>query len=423
MVEMVDIVAQAADAAAHGNALVTGLKAVLVLCGLGSGLAVLLVVSEYFFANYGECTINVNNGDRTYTVQGGQTLLSALAENKLFVPSACGGQGTCGYCKAKVLNDIGPILPTEEPQLTRLEKKQNVRLSCQIKVKADMRIEVPEEYFAIQEFRTEVLSNKQVTDDIVEIQFKLLEPQRMKFQAGKYVQLRIPRDAGIERMRGKFGKYDFTGFNAKKLDTEKVPKTRFVERAYSMSNSPGRNDIVELAVRIAPPPRDVPDGPPGFASSYIWSLKPGEEVWLTGPYGDFLIKDTDRPKIFVGGGAGMAPMKAMILELFEVRKTTCTVKFFYGARARKDIFYDDIFSKIAAENDNFEYVVALSEPAPDDNWNGPTGFVHLTVEKAMEQFGFGNEYYLCGPPLMVDACTAMLTKHGVPEKDIAFDKF
>jgi len=416
MIEMLDILAA-------GSVITTGLKAIAVLAGLGTGLAIILVVSDYYFANYGECKIDVNAGERTYTVEGGQTLLSALAENKLFVPSACGGQGTCGYCKAKVLNDIGPILPTEETQLTRLEKKQNVRLACQIKVKADMRIEVPEEYFAIQEFRTEVLSNKQVTDDIVEIQFKLLEPDRMKFQAGKYVQLRIQRDEGIARMRGTFGKYDFTGFNLKKIDTEKVPKEKHINRAYSMSNSPGRSDIVELDVRIAPPPRDVPDAPPGFASSYIWSLKPGEEVWLTGPYGDFLLKKTDRPKIFIGGGAGMAPMKAMILELFEVWKTDCTVKFFYGARAKKDIFYADIFDKIAAEHDSFEYVVALSEPAPEDKWDGPTGFVHLTVEKAMTEFGFGNEYYLCGPPLMVDACTAMLANHGVPEADIAFDKF
>jgi Na+-transporting NADH:ubiquinone oxidoreductase subunit F len=416
MIEMLDILAAA-------PVVITGLKAIAVLAGLGTGLAIILVVSDYYFANYGECTIDVNNGDRTYTVQGGQTLLSALAENKLFVPSACGGQGTCGYCKAKVLNDIGPILPTEATQLTRLEKKQNVRLACQIKVKADMRIEVPEEYFAIQEFRTEVLSNKQVTDDIVEIQFKLLEPDRMKFQAGKYVQLRIPRDDGIARMRGTFGKYDFTGFNAKKIDTEKVPKGKTVDRAYSMSNSPGRSDIVELDVRICPPPRETPDAPPGFASCFIWSLKQGEEVWLTGPYGDFLLKQTDRPKIFIGGGAGMAPMKAMILELFEVHNTKCTVKFFYGARAKKDIFYADIFQKIAAEHDNFEYVVALSEPAPEDNWDGPTGFVHLTVEKAMTEFGFDNEYYLCGPPLMVDACTKMLADHNVPESDIAFDKF
>jgi len=416
MIEMLDILAAA-------PVVVTGLKAIAVLAGLGTGLAIILVVSDYYFANYGECKIDVNGGERTYTVEGGQTLLSALAENKLFVPSACGGQGTCGYCKAKVLNDIGPILPTEETQLTRLEKKQNVRLACQIKVKADMRIEVPEEYFAIQEFRTEVLSNTQVTDDIIEIQFKLLEPDRMKFQAGKYVQVRIPRDEGIARMRGTFGKYDFTGFNAKKIDTEKVPKEKHINRAYSMSNSPGRSDIVELDVRIAPPPRDVPDAPPGFASSFIWSLKQGEEVWLTGPYGDFLLKKTDRPKIFIGGGAGMAPMKAMILELFEVWKTACTVKFFYGARAKKDIFYADIFQKIAAEHNTFEYVVALSEPAPDDKWDGPTGFVHLTVEKAMEAFGFENEYYLCGPPLMVDACTAMLANHNVPESDIAFDKF
>jgi Na+-transporting NADH:ubiquinone oxidoreductase subunit F len=416
MIELFDIVAA-------GSLVTTGLKAVAVLCGLGTGLAIILVVSDYFFASYGECKLDVNNGERTYTVDGGQTLLSALAENKLFVPSACGGQGTCGYCKAKVLSDIGPILPTEETQLTRLEKKQNVRLACQIKVKADMRIEVPEEYFAIQEFRTEVLSNKQVTDDIVEIQFKLLEPDRMKFQAGKYVQIRIPRDEGIARMRGSFGKYDFTNFNVKKIDTEKVPKEKFINRAYSMSNSPGRSDIVELDVRICPPPREAPDAPPGFASCFIWSLKEGEEVWLTGPYGDFLLKQTDRPKIFVGGGAGMAPMKAMILELFEVRKTTCTVKFFYGARAKKDVFYADIFGKIAAEHDNFEYTVALSEPAPDDNWNGPTGFIHLTVEEQLKEFGYDNEYYLCGPPLMVDACTAMLAAKGVPESDVAFDKF
>jgi Na+-transporting NADH:ubiquinone oxidoreductase subunit F len=417
MVVALDILAQLSPQ------VVNGLYAVAVLCGIGASLAIVLVVSDYFFANYGQCTIEVNGGERKYTVQGGGSLLTTLAEQKLFIPSACGGQGTCALCKVQVLTDIGPILPTEEGYLTRLEKKQNVRLSCQVKVKRDLQIKVPDEYFAIQEFRTEVLSNKQVTDDIVEIQFKLLEPDRMKFQAGKYVQIRIPREDGLARMRGVFGRYDFTKFDAKKLDLEKVPKTKTIDRAYSMSNSPGRNDIVELDVRIAPPPREAADAPPGFASCYIWSLEAGEEVWLTGPYGDFLIKDTDRPKIFVGGGAGMAPMKAMVLELFEVRHATMPVKFFYGARAKKDIFYADIFQQIADEHDNFEYVVALSEPALNDDWKGPTGFVHLTVEKAMGEFGFGNEYYLCGPPLMVDACVSMLTKHGVPESDIAFDKF
>jgi len=419
-----DLVTLIAAVPPEPSPLTIGLRAVAVLCGLGAGLAVILVLSDYFFASYGECKIDVNNGAKEYTVQGGLTLLNALAEQKLFIPSACGGQGTCSYCKVKVLSDIGPILPTEMGQLTRLERKQNIRLSCQIKVKGDLRIEVPEEYFAIQEFRCEVLSNKQVTDDIVEIQFKLVEPDRMKFQAGKYVQVRIPRDEGLRRMRGVFGKYDFTGFNERKIDLEKVPKEKFINRAYSMSNSPGRDDIVELDVRIAPPPRETPDAPPGFASSYIWSLKEGEEVWVTGPYGDFFIKETENPKIFIGGGAGMAPMKAMILELFEVRKTTCTVKFFYGARAKKDIFYTDIFQKIADEHENFEYTVALSEPAPDDHWDGPTEFVHLTVEKALKDFGYvGNEYYLCGPPLMVDACTAMLAQKNVPESDVAFDKF
>ena len=395
--------------------------AIAALGGIGGVFAVILVISEHYFANYGECKIDINAGGREYTVTGGSTLLNSLVDNKLFVPSACGGKGTCGYCKCKVLNDIGPVLPTETGMLTRSEIKQNVRLSCQIKVKADMQIEVPEEYFAIQEFRSEVSKIVQVTENIRELTFKLLEPAKMNFRAGKYVQIRFPRDEGIEAMHGKYAGMDFTNFDERLIDPEIIPNDPYINRAYSMSNGPGADDIVELDIRIAPPPPGT-DLPPGIGSSWLWNLKEGNEVWLTGPYGDFFIKDTDKPCVFIGGGAGMAPMKSMILELFEVQKTKRDVKFYYGARAKKDLFYDDIFEKIEKENPSFEFITALSEPDPKDKWEGHTGFVHLVVEKTLKEFT-GREYYLCGPPLMIKAVTTMLDNHGVPEEDIAYDEF
>ncbi len=395
--------------------------AIVVLSGVGGFLAVLLVVSDYFFASYGECKIVVNEGAREYVVQGGGTLLSTLVENKLFVPSACGGKGTCGYCKVRVLSDIGPILPTESGLLTRIEMKRNVRLACQIKVKADIEIEVPEEYFLIKEFRTVVLKTVNVTHDIKEITLKLLDPPTIDLRAGKYVQVRIPREEGLRVMRGTYAGMDFSNFDARKIDPELIPNEKSIYRGYSTSNAPEQKDVAELVVKLAPPPPEKPDAPPGIGSCYIWSWKEGDEVWITGPYGDFLVKDTDRPCVFVGGGAGMAPMKAMILELFHNR-TKRDVKFFYGARAKKDLFYDDIYRKLAEENENFEYTTALSEPDPEDEWDGYTGFIHTIVEKCLDSF-IGREYYLCGPPAMIDACVDMLHSKGVPDDDIAFDKF
>ena len=267
------------------------LIAIAALGGVGGALAVILVISEHYFANYGKCNINVNKGERNYTVSGGNTLLNALVENKLFVPSACGGKGTCGYCKCKVLTDIGPVLPTETGMLTRAEIKENIRLSCQIKVKSDMDIEVPEDYFAIQEFRTELVKITQLTPAIREFTFKLLEPNRMKFKAGKYVQIRVPRDDGLRAMHGVYAGMDFTKFDERLIDPEIIPNDPYIYRAYSMSNGPGSDEIVELGIRLAAPPRDT-NLPPGIATCWLWSLEEGTEVWLTGPYGDFLIKDT-----------------------------------------------------------------------------------------------------------------------------------
>ena len=324
------------------------------------------------------------------------------------------------YCKCNVLTEIGPILPTETGMLTRSEMKQNIRLSCQIKVKFDLDIEVPDEYLAIQEFRTKLEKINQVTTDIREMTFKLIEPDKIEFHAGKYVQVRVPRDEGIRAMHGKYAGMDFTNFDERQIDLEIIPREKYIYRGYSMSNAPGRDDIVELNVRIVPPPEGT-NLPPGIATCWLWSLIEGDEIWLTGPYGEFFIKDTDRPCIFIGGGAGMAPMKSMILELFE-KKTKRDVKYYYGARAKKDLFYVDLFEKLAKENPNFEFITALSEPDPKDDWDGHTGFIHLIVEKTLKEF-VGKEYYLCGPPLMVDAVIKMLHEKGVPDDDIAYDKF
>ena len=351
--------------------------------GISLVLATIIIVASKFLAEYGPCKLTVNE-DKTIEVTGGYTLLSSLISNKIFIPSACGGRGTCGYCKLTILDGGGPVLPTERPYLTPKELDENVRLSCQVKVKSDMQITVPEEYLSIQEFMAEVLYSKDLTYDMKEIRFTLKEPSTIKFKPGQYIQFNIPT------------KNDET-----------------IYRAYSISSPPSTQNEVELIVRLVPG---------GIGSTYIHSLKEGDEVNISGPYGEFFLQErSDYDIICVGGGAGMAPLKAIIYSLFE-RETNRKVDLYFGVRSMKDLFYIEEFDKLAKEHSNFHYSYALSDPEETDKWEGETGFIHLVLDKLIKE-GEKKEAYLCGPPVMIDAVIKVLNEKGVSQDHIYYDKF
>lgn len=399
--------------------------AIVVLGGIGAILAIVMAVSDATIANYGDCTINMGEDLEPLTVRGGGNLLSNLFSNKIFVPSACGGQGTCGYCKVRVDEGGGPILPTEEGFLTKQEMRSNWRLSCQVKVKSDMDIYMPEEYFAIKEYKAKVQSNNNVSTFIKELILELVEPSEMKFESGKYIQLHVPK------FKCEFSEFDidepYRDAYKPFLGLKAESKEAMIYRAYSMANEPRDNKRVMLNVRIATPPRGTKH-PPGIGSSYIFNLKPGDEVEISGPYGDFLIKDTKREMVYLGGGAGMAPMRSHLFYLLkEAEVRDRQISFWYGARSVKEMFYHEEFLELEEKFDNFKYTVALSDKQPEDNWDGPEGFIHqvcddLLLSKHPDPKEI--EYYLCGPPMMIDAVNKMLLeKHKVPEDMIAYDVF
>ncbi len=404
--------------------LVSYALAIAVLGGIGALLAIIMAIADATIANYGECEINMGEERKPLKVRGGSHLLSYLFSNKIFVPSACGGQGTCGYCKLKVLDGGGPVLPTEEGFLNKKEIRDNWRLACQVKVKRDVRIFIPEEYFAIQAFRAKVISNRNVASYIKETVLELLEPRQIKFKAGQYIQFHIPKF--------KCGFRDFTVEpqyqDAYKpfLQLTAVSKDPVIYRAYSMANAPYESGKVILNVRIATPPRGT-KYQPGLGSSYIFNLKPGDEVEISGPYGEFLIKETDNEMLYLGGGAGMAPMRSHLFYLLNEKKSSRKITYWYGARSVREMFYHEEFTELTRTCPNFTYTVALSEKQPGDVWTGPEGFIHdicdrLYLSKHPDPKKI--EYYLCGPPMMIDAVLAMLKKkYHVSDKMIAFDKF
>lgn len=406
------------------NMLVSYGLAVAILGGTGILLAVIMAIADATLANYGECEINMGEERKPLKVRGGSHLLSYLFANRIFVPSACGGQGSCGYCKLKVLSGGGPVLPTEVGFLNKKEIRDNWRLSCQVKVKQDVKIFIPEEYLAIQAFKARVVSNRNVATYIKELVLELLEPKQMKFKAGQYVQFHIPkfkctfRDFQIDPI--------FQDAYKPFWDMKVESKEAVIYRAYSMANAPYESGKVILNVRIATPPKGK-KCPPGLGSSYIFNLKPNEEIEISGPYGEFLIKDTDREMMYIGGGAGMAPMRSHLFYLLKEKKSQRQITYWYGARSMKEMFYHDDFNQIAQECPNFKYTVALSEKQPGDQWNGPEGFIHdvcdrLHLSKHPDPRKI--EYYLCGPPLMIDAVLNLLhKKYHVPNNMIAFDKF
>src|SRR5690554_5824317 len=406
-------------------------------------VVVLLLVAVLLFAKSklspsGPVKILIN-GEKTLEVSSGDTLLTTLSNNKIFLPSACGGQGTCAMCECQIHEGGGSILPTEEPYFSRREIAEDWRLSCQVKVKEDMKIEIPEEIFGIKKWECTVVSNYNVASFIKEFVVRLPEGEHLDFEAGGYIQIDVPAttvnfkdiditshpDLGRDPMDFK-GEWDKFGLWSLSM---KNPEPTF--RAYSMANHPAEGNIVMLNIRIATPPFDRVNGGfmkvnPGICSSFIFSRKPGDKVTISGPYGEFFLKDTDREMMFIGGGAGMAPMRSHLFHLFHTLKSGRKVTFWYGARSKKEIFYEEHFRAIEKEFPNFTFTIALSEPMPEDNWEGPVGFIHQVIYDnylVKHEEPEDIEFYICGPPMMNAAVTKMLYDLGVPDEMVAFDDF
>jgi Na+-transporting NADH:ubiquinone oxidoreductase subunit F len=406
---------------------------------IGSSIAiflvtVLLLVWLLLFARkklmpQGKVKITINS-EKEIETDPGSTLLSTLSTNKIFLPSACGGGGTCAMCKVQVNAGGGSILPTEKGFFTRKEQAANWRLGCQVKVREDMEIEVPAEIFGIKKWECTVVSNHNVASFIKEFVVKLPEGETLDFKSGGYIQIDVPKvqvdfkEMDIEEQY----KEEWDKFNMWDL---KMKNPEPIYRAYSMANHPAEGNIVMLNIRIATPPWDRKKGGfmnvnPGICSSYIFSLKPGDKVMVSGPYGEFFIKDTKREMMFIGGGAGMAPMRSHIFDLYNTKHTDRKSTFWYGGRSKRELFYVDQFEKIEQENPNFKFEVALSEPLKEDNWDGYTGFIHQVIyDNYLKNHPEPEdiEYYLCGPPMMNDAVLKMLENLGVPDEMIAFDDF
>ena len=410
----------------------TVLMGILMFSFVILSLVAILMVAKAKLVSSGSVAITINDDpDNTVELPVGTTLLGGLAQHKIFIPSACGGKGSCGVCKVTV-KEIGgqagggALLPTEQSFISRGEAREGCRLSCQVKVKQDMKIEVPPEVFNVKQWKCKVRSNHNVATFIKELTLELPEGEEVPFRAGGYIQIECPphrvayKDFDIEeRFRGDWDKYNLWRYESVCTET--------VTRAYSMANYPEEHGIIMLNVRIATPPPRAPEGtPPGIMSSYIFGLKPGDDVTISGPFGEFFAKDTDNEMVFIGGGAGMAPMRSHIFDQFKRLHTKRKVTYWYGARSLNEMFYQEDFDEIARENENFEWHIALSEPQPEDNWSGKTGFIHQVLyESYLKEHPAPEdiEYYICGPPLMLKACQDMLDSLGVEEEMIAFDDF
>ncbi|MCR9184555.1 MAG: NADH:ubiquinone reductase (Na(+)-transporting) subunit F [Halieaceae bacterium] len=372
----------------------------------------------------GEVAIEIN-GEKTIHVPAGGKLLQTLSESGLFLPSACGGGGTCAQCKCIITEGGGAMLPTEEGHFTKRDAQEGWRLSCQTAVKQDMKIEVPEEVFGVKQWECTVESNPNVATFIKELTLKLPEGESVDFRAGGYVQLECPphlvkyKDFDIdEEYRGDWERFGFF-----KLES-KVEETTI--RAYSMANYPEERGLVKFNIRIATPPPGSEGIPPGVMSSWVFNLKPGDKVNVYGPFGEFFAKDTDAEMIFIGGGAGMAPMRSHLFDQLKRLHSKRKISFWYGARSLREMFYVEDYDQLAAENDNFEWHVALSDPQPEDNWDGLTGFIHnVLYEEYLKDHPAPEdcEFYMCGPPMMNAAVVRMLTDMGVEPENILLDDF
>ena len=391
----------------------------------------LLLFAKAKLTTSGDVTIDINGGEKVLIAESGGTLLSTLANNNVFLPSACGGGGSCGMCKCQVLEGGGELLPTETGFINRKMAKEHWRLGCQVKVKENLKIHVPESVLGVKKWECEVISNRNISTFLKEFVVKLPEGENLKFRSGGYIQIDIPKYDAI-----KFSDMDIEEPYREDWDKMKMwdlvtknPEPTF--RAYSMANHPAEGNIIMLNIRIATPPWDRAAGAfmnvnPGICSSYIYSLKPGDTITISGPYGEFFVKDTPNEKMFIGGGAGMAPMRSHIFDLFLTKKTTVPVTFWYGARSKREIFYEEQFEEIAREHENFRYEVALSEPKPEDNWTGYTGFIHQVIYDNYLKYHDAPEdieYYICGPGPMTAAVEKMLDNLGVPKENIMYDNF
>jgi Na+-transporting NADH:ubiquinone oxidoreductase subunit F len=392
-------------------------------------LVVMLLVAKAKLAPSGPVTISINS-ERVLAANGGSNLLSTLSDAKLFLPSACGGSGTCGMCKCQVHAGGGSILPTEVGFFTRKQILDDWRLGCQVKVRENMTIEIPKEVFGIKKWECEVVSNANVATFIKEFVVKLPEGEELDFQSGGYIQIDVPRIDVDFRTMDIQPEYREDWDKLKMWDLKmKNPEPLF--RAYSMANHPAEGNIVKLNIRIATPPWDRAKNQfmnvnPGICSSYIFSRKPGDKVMVSGPYGEFHIKNTNREMMFIGGGAGMAPLRSMIFNQFMTRHTDRKASYWYGARSLREVFYDDELKAIEQKNPNFKFNIALSEPMKEDNWTGYTGFIHqIALDNYLSKHPEPEdiEYYLCGPPMMNSAVLNMLDQLGVPPENIALDDF
>ena len=407
--------------------LVTSIVSIVVFSLIILFLVILLGVAEKKLLPQGDAKILINgDNEKSPLVKPGGSLLSSLSGQNIFIPSACGGGGTCSQCKCQVLNGGGDILPTEVSHFSRSEIKDNYRLACQVKVKGDMEIKIPDEIFNIKKWQCTVKSNNNVATFIKELVLELPKGEILDFESGGYIQIDIPKyelkysEFDVEdEYRGDWDKFKMWVLLAINDNPEEF-------RAYSMANHPAEGNIVMLNVRIAHPPPNKWDAPPGIASSYIFNLKPGDKVTISGPYGEFFIKDTEREMVYIGGGAGMAPLRSHLFHLFHTLKTGRKVSYWYGARSKREMFYDDHFKKIQEKFPNFKYNVALSDPLPEDNWNGYQGFIHQVVHDnylSTHDDPTEIEYYMCGPPMMNAACSKMLDDLGVDKEMIDFDDF
>ena len=400
--------------------------------GLGVGfftVIVLMLVAIILFAKSklvasGNVSILIN-GEKSIEVPAGGKLLGALADHKLFVSSACGGGGTCAQCRVKIFEGGGSILATEETHITKREAKAGDRLSCQVTVKQDMKIEVPEEVFGVKQWRCKVRSNDNVATFIKELVLELPEGETVDFRAGGYIQIECPPHKLKYTEFQVADKYrpDWDHFNIWQYESL-VEET--VVRAYSMANYPEEEGIIMLNVRIASPPPRSEGLPPGQMSSYIFNLVPGDEVIISGPFGEFFAKQTEAEMVFIGGGAGMAPMRSHIFDQLERLQTNRKITFWYGARSLREMFYVEDFDRLAASHENFEWRVALSDPQDEDNWSGDTGFIHnVLYENYLKDHAAPEdcEFYMCGPPMMNQAVINMLQDLGVEDENIMLDDF
>jgi Na+-transporting NADH:ubiquinone oxidoreductase subunit F len=401
------------------------LTSVVVFTGLILFLVAGLMAVSRKLSPGGKVKIDINDGQKVLEVSPGSTLLSVLAEQSVYLPSACGGGGTCAMCKCRVLEGGGSILPTETGHISKQEAKEGQRLSCQVKVKHDLRIHVPEEVLEIRKFEGTVRSNANVATFIKELIVDLPKGMNLNHKAGGYIQIDIPTYDLTFREFDVEGEYR-ADWDAMKLWDIRATNTEPCFRAYSMANHPAEGNVVMLNVRIATPPPNLAV-PPGVASSYMFNLKPGDPCVLSGPFGEFFIKeDSDREMVYIGGGAGMAPLRSHIFHLFHTLRTGRKVSYWYGGRSLRELFYTEEFEAIAKEFPNFSFHIALSEPQPEDNWEGPTGFIHSVLyadylknhEDPTEL-----EYYMCGPPPMIAAVNKMLYDLGVEKEMIAYDEF